>query len=62
MISFEWFLTFLSTKYYLAVVLFNKVKQVLDDLNLLLNDIYSQLYDNIAVMRDLGKAFFRKIK
>ena len=62
MISFEWFLTFLSTKYYLAVVLFNKVKQVLDDLNLLLNDIYSQLYDNIAVMRDLSKAFFRKIK
>ena len=44
--------------YKLAMTLFKKVKQVLDDLNLFVNDICGQLYDNKAVMKDVNKAFF----
>jgi len=40
------------------MALFNKVEQLLDDLNLLLSGIYSQLYDKKAIMKDVNKAFF----
>ena len=35
------------------MALFNKVEQVLDDLNLLLNGICSQLYDKKPIMKDV---------
>lgn len=44
---------------YLAVALFNKVKQVLDDGNLLLKDICDLLYKDTTVMTGVNKAFFK---
>lgn len=40
------------------MALFNRVKQVLGDLNLLLNDICGQFYDKKAIIKDVKKVFF----
>ena len=45
-----WMIFNFLVSYKLAMTLFKKVKQVLDDLNLFVNDICGQLYDNKAVM------------
>lgn len=43
------------------MALFNKVEQLLDDLNLLLNGVCSQMYDKKATMKDVNKAFFKNM-
>lgn len=43
------------------MTVFNKVKQVLDDVNLLLKDICDQLYNNTGVMTGVNKVFFKNM-